>query len=400
MGVKEDVVLQWTRGSTSHQLDGWTCGYRSLCVLLSVLHKMEEGSFKTDPPTVMTCTPADIESMRTEKAPAVYALKSGWLGYLPDGLFWKPEWKMDPDWDTTVSPFPDVYPDEWCSPAHVKMLACPSMNNIRLYERASRRPQGGGRKDSNRLYLVIVKAEFADKLQPVRDEWIQDILYVLCRSSRHDDAMLSVDDFFNHGTPWLKDKKPRKASRDTQPDLMASMTPDERKVFYILNQSGCSNCCRCKRTASTQVSGHAKRKRQEVKEAELRARLPATLEMPAGPSTIIADQDTEDKGPAYAPQVVRVRDSTTSTFGLAAPGDEVFRTLVVGTEDILEYNRMWFKIDVNKGLTILNDFAQSLDGDFWKEVGSKASEGRHRVRASSLILSDVVCLCLTLSDTA
>ena len=272
------------------------------------------------------------------------------------------------------------------------------MNNIRLYERASRRPQGGGRKDSNRLYLVIVKAEFADKLQPVRDEWIQDILYVKCHSLRHDDAMLSVDDFFNHGTPWLKDKKPRKASRDTQPDLMASMTPDERKVFYILNQSGCSNCCRCKRTASTQVSGHAKRKRQEVKEAELRARVPATLEMPAGLSTI-ADQATEDKRPVFAPQVVRVRDTTTSTFGLAAPGDEVFRTLVVGTEDILEYNRMGFKINVNKGLTILNDFAQSLDGDFWKEVGSKASEGRHQVRASSLILSNFVCLHLTLSDT-
>ena len=120
--------------------------------------------------------------------------------------------------------------------------------------------------------------------------------------------------------------------------------------------------------------------------------------MPAGPSTN-ADQATEDKRPVYAPQVVRVRDSTTSTFGLAAPGDEVFRTLVVGTEDILEYNRMGFKMDVNKGLAILNDFAQSLDGDFWKEVGSKASEGRHRVRASCLILSDFVCLYLTLPDS-
>jgi hypothetical protein len=188
-------------GSTSHQVDHWTCGYRSMCALLKVLHLMEEGSFKTDPPTVITCTLADIESMRTGKAPAVYALKSGWLGYLPAGLFWKPEWKMDPDWDTTISPFPENYPTEWYSPGHVKLLSSLSMNNIRLYERASRRPQGGGRKDSNRLVMVIVKPAFAENKLSVRDDWIQDILYVQCRSSRHNDAMLSVDDFFNHGTP-------------------------------------------------------------------------------------------------------------------------------------------------------------------------------------------------------
>ena len=406
MGVKDDVVLQWTKGSTSHQADHWTCGYRSMCVLLKVLHLMEEGAYKTDPPTAITCTMADIESMRTEKAPAVYALKSGWLGYLPAGLFWQPEWKMDPDWDTTISTFPENYPTEWYSPGHVKLLASPSMNNIRLYERASRRPQGGGRKDSNRLFLVIVKAEFATNLQPVRDNWIQDILYVQCRSSRHNDAMLSVDDFFNHGTPWLKDKKPRKST--PLPDLMASMTPEERKVHYVLNQSGCSNCCRCKRTASTQVSGRAKRKLQDVKEAELRARVPAATEMPAGPSTF-ANQPTEaskqillqvgkewdtDKRPIHAPTVLRVRDSTTSTFHLAAPGDEVFRTFVVGTEEILDFNRMSFKMDVKNGLKYLTDFAQSLDRDFWKEVGILTSEGRHRVSADCLTLSDSLYLCL------
>ncbi len=42
----------------------------------------------------------------------------------------------------------------------------------------------------------------------------------------------------------------------------------------------------------------------------------------------------------------------------------MFRTMVVGTEDILEYNMMSFKMGVKKGLKYLTDFAQSLDGDF------------------------------------
>ena len=243
-------------------------------------------------------------------------------------------------------------------------------------------------------------------------------MYVQCRSSRHNDAMLSVDDFFNHGTPWPKDKKPRKATptvvdRDPQPDLMASMTPEERKVHYVLNQSGCSNCCRCKRTASTQVSGRAKKKLQDVKEAELRARVPAATEMPAGPSTF-ANQPTDsskqillqvgkewdtDKRPIHAPTVLRVRDSTTSTFHLAAPGDEVFRTFVVGTEEILDFNRMSFKMDVKKGLKYLTDFAQSLDRDFWKEVGFHTSEGRLRVSVDCLTLSDSLPLPLSQFDS-
>jgi hypothetical protein len=396
MGVKDDVGLKWTKGSTTPQADHWTCGYRSMCVVLKVLHLMEEGSFKTDPPPFIPCTTADIESMRTEKAPAVYALKSGWLGYLPAGLFWKPEWKMDPDWDNNVSSFPENYPIEWYSPGHVKLLASPSMNYIRMYERASRRPQGGGRKDSNRLFLVIVKAEFADNYLPVRDDWIQDILYLQCRSSRHDEAMLTVDDFFNHGTPWLKNKKPRKSTgedRETLPDNMASLTPEERKVYYILNQSRFSNCCRCKRTASTQVSGRAKRKLQDEKQAELRARVVTTApHMTAGPSTI-AGQSTEACLPqggklwdetrqVYAPNILRVRDSTTSTIRPAAPGDEVFRTLVVGTEQLLDSNKMLIKLDPQDGLKRLQNFAQSMDREFWKGVGIQTSEARYRVRAA------------------
>jgi hypothetical protein len=408
MGVKDDVGLKWTKGSTTPQADHWTCGYRSMCVALKVLHLMEEGSFKTDPPPFIPCTTADIESMRTEKAPAVYALKSGWLGYLPAGLFWKPEWKMDPDWDNNVSSFPENYPTEWYCPGHVKLLSSPPMNSIRMYERAPRRPQGGGRKDTNRRFLVIVKAEFADSSLPIRDEWIEDILYLQCRSSRHDEAMLTVGDFFNHGTPWLKDKKPRKATSaweyvDILPDNTASLTPGERKVNYILNQSGLSNCCRCKRTASTQVSGRAKRKLQEEKQAELRARVVPTAPcMPAGPSTT-AGLSTEaslhhggkiwdETRQAHAPNILRVRDSTTSTIRQGAPGDEVFRTLVVGTEQLLDSNRMSIKLDPQDGLQHLQNFAQSMDREFWKDVGFQTSEARYRVRAAfhTSILSDSV----------
>ncbi len=68
----------------------------------------------------------------------------------------------------------------------------------------------------------------------------------------------------------------------------------------------------------------------------------------------------------------------------------MFRTMVDGTEDILEYNRMSFKMDVKKGLKYLKDFAQSLDGDFWKEVGFQTSEGMQRVRVAYIILPDYV----------
>ena len=210
--------------------------------------------------------------------------------------------------------------------------------------------------------------------------------------------MLTVDDFFNHGTPWLKDKKPRKATstgedRETLPGNMASLTPEERKVYYILNQSGFSNCCRCKRTTSTQVSGRAKRKLQDEKQAELRARVVTTApHMTAGPSTI-AGQSTEACLPqggklwdetrqVYAPNILRVRDSTTSTIRPAAPGDEVFRTLVVGTEQLLDSNKMLIKLDPQDGLKRLQNFAQSMDREFWKGVGIQTSEARYRVRAA------------------
>ena len=203
--------------------------------------------------------------------------------------------------------------------------------------------------------------------------------------------------------------KPRKATsaweyRETLPDNTARLTPEERKVYYILNQSGLSNCCRCKRTASTQVSGRAKRKLQQAKEAELRARVvPTAPHMPAGPSTI-AGQLTEASLPhggkiwdetrqSHAPNVLRVRDSTTSTIRPNAPGDEVFRSLVVGTEDLLDSNRVGVKLDPQDGLQILQNFAQSMDRDFWKDVGFQTSEARFRVRAATH------SFCLTLSDS-
>ena len=194
LGLPEGAVITWKKASTSMQLDEWTCSYRSMCVVLKILHLVEEGAYNADYPPFIECNMTDVESMRTEIAPAMFAMTEGCLGYLPAGIFWKPEWKRDPDWDDNVSPFPTTYPTEWFRPHHTKLLQRPTSNNIRVYERASRRPQGC-RKDQNRLYIVTAKEEFSNKTILVADIWIEDIMYIQCRSARVDDAMMTVDAF-------------------------------------------------------------------------------------------------------------------------------------------------------------------------------------------------------------
>ena len=412
LGLTEGATITWRKGSTSMQLDGWTCGYRSMCVVLKILHLAEEGAYNAEYPPFIECSTTDVESMRTEKAPAMFAMTQGCLAYLPSGIFWKPEWKMDPDWDDTISTFPTIYPTEWFSPHHIKLLQNPTSNNIRVYDRASRRPQGG-RKDSNRVYLVVVKEEFTDKTTCEADSWIEDIIYIQCRNARHDDAMMTVDDFCNHGTPWMTYKKRTKA---TMSDVnFDNFTPQEKKVFYLLNHPGCSSCCRCKRTASTQVSGRAKRKAQEMKEAEIKAQVSAAPSMAAGPSALVVPQgatlpdDAQElhplvkkyaaKLPMFAPIVVGLRDSTTGTVKTDAPGDEVSRALVLGSDAMVKDNRQLFDLDLRTHFKFLVEFAQGLDKDFWEEVGFKTSEHQYRVSYTFRLLHQTASDSIRLPQT-
>ena len=79
LGLKEGVVMTWKKGSTSLQRDSWTCAYRSMCVVLKILHLVKEDAYNADSPPSIERNMMDVESMRTEKAPAMFAMSEGCL---------------------------------------------------------------------------------------------------------------------------------------------------------------------------------------------------------------------------------------------------------------------------------------------------------------------------------
>ena len=106
LGLTEGATITWRKGSTSMELDGWTCGYRSMCVVLKILHLAEEGAYNAEYPPFIECSTTDVESMRTEKAPAMFAMTQGCLAYLPSGIFGSPSGRWTPIGTTPYLPSP------------------------------------------------------------------------------------------------------------------------------------------------------------------------------------------------------------------------------------------------------------------------------------------------------
>ncbi len=73
----------------------------------------------------------------------------------------------------------------------------------------------------------------------------------------------------------------------------------------------------------------------------------------------------------FAPTVVGLRDSSTTTARTSAPGDEVFRAMVIGADAIVNENHLVFDMEYNAGLKYLTEFAQTLDEKFWERCGFK-----------------------------
>lgn len=339
--------------------------------------QMEDPGFDIQVPFVAPIatpvTTLDVDRMREELQPAAIAWDRGTLAYLPTGIFWQPKWYLDEQWPTTAVFKEHNFSPHWFSPKHVEILLPrkDASSPIRMYSKGT----------SARMFLVTVRDPSLLQGRHIRDEdvdHIVDVLMVQCRNSRHGGAMLTVADFYRNNKPWDK------------PD-----SKHRTKVDYVLNFRGGTSCARCRVTAGTLTSGHAKKRKAAKAEAEqlllqhsLQRLSPPPAEATTSQSIVPPHTsiDHETINPTVQ-KVVKVFDAGVGTpcvgNGLS-PGDEVFRHMVVGNDKLVRKGIMPFKgeeyVDyARKAFEDLKDFGTSKDERWWKKVSTETGINRYEV---------------------
>ena len=237
MGVGKDKEIKWQYGTTDIQQDGWSCGYRVMHGMVAWLSAMRNaGGFrdnleaKSIAPTLKTSY-EDVLRSKELWGPAFYAHAKGWLCFVPDGIFPKPTWDMDPTWDNNIQPFPErSFSSSWTDLGVIQNLLV-KKGNVRLYGRKSRRPQGE-RQDPRRWFAVRIKSgaeEAGDEFVECVDD-VEEVLYMQCQCSRHHKAMLTVNDFFNGLRPWEKFTEPKTAAGKRFWETYVQKTESDKKV--------------------------------------------------------------------------------------------------------------------------------------------------------------------------
>ena len=235
MGLTTRQKIPWSYGATSRQPDSWSCGYRVMHGMVAYLKAMENEIFLQPDnlsPT-LSATEEDIIQVKERWAPSFFAHARGRLCFIPDGIFFKPQWELDAAWDNNIRPFPErKFSSNWTSYPVVKKVLV-GKGRVRTFLRSSRRPQGD-RHDPIRTFIVLIKegveeddGEFCDKINNV-----EDVLYLQCQCSRHHGAMLAPYDFFNGLRPWETFSQPRKASQAARAfyESYVNMTPIQKRV--------------------------------------------------------------------------------------------------------------------------------------------------------------------------
>ena len=139
------------------------------------------------------------------------------------------------------------------------------------------------------------------------------------------------------------------------------------------------------------MSGRAKKKAKEAELAAMKEQATslATEAIEVQNPPTLHSQAVHDVV-AYAPRVVT---SSTNTTKKDAPGDEVFRTMVVGVDGLVNNRGRGFldlKSDaegndsLQGALSFLWKFSNGVDDKDWKKLGSWCSEDRYRVSTARL----------------
>ena len=91
--------------------------------------------------------------------------------------------------------------------------------------------------------------------------------------------------------------------------------------------------------------------------------------------------------PPFPPVTMMVNRSTNTAMGNRAvcpkvrlpPGDEVFRSMVVGDEDLLKSGMSVLDLRGSKAADTLTNFAQSHADGFWTKFGRPTGRGYYEV---------------------
>jgi len=157
MGVGKDNLIKLQNGTTDIQQDGWSCGYRVMHGMVAWLSAMRNaGGFRDNlearsiAPTIKTSY-EDVLRAKELWGPAFYAHAKGWLCFVPDGIFPKPTWDMDPTWDNNIQPFPErSFSSSWTDCGVIQNLLVKKGNVKAEGHKARDRTQEDGSQSESR----------------------------------------------------------------------------------------------------------------------------------------------------------------------------------------------------------------------------------------------------------